>query len=149
MNVARHSPIVFFDGCCNLCNGSVRFLIRRDRKARISFASLQSEFARTTLTQDNDSAEPTTVVLLLEGREYYKSEAVVRIAGLLPWPWKVVSYTRYIPRRIRDAVYDFVARNRTIWFGRTEACMVPTPDLRSRFVDSDENVPFSAQAQNV
>ena len=149
MKVAGHRPIIFFDGYCNLCNGSVQFLLRHNSSDDLLFASLQSSVAGEILGTHEQGADPSTVVLLLNGQQYDKSDAVVRIANYLKWPWKALSYGRYVPKVIRDAIYDLVARNRMSWFGRSEECMLPTPELRSRFLDIDERQTLSVQPGNV
>ena len=130
---------VLFDGVCNLCNGFVQFIIRHDAAGRYRFAALQSEagqallaahgVAPATLTTDPDS-----VVLLSGGRLYSHSTAVLRIARGLGGAWRLAAGAEVLPRALRDAVYRFIARNRYRWFGRQESCMLPTPELKARFL---------------
>jgi predicted DCC family thiol-disulfide oxidoreductase YuxK len=125
-------PVVLFDGVCNLCNGSVVFIIRNDPRGVLRFAPLQSEQADRLLggrTPPRDS-----VVLVENGRVYTRSEAVLRIARLLRQPWPLLSGLIVLPAGVRDWLYDWIARNRYRWFGKREACMMPTPELRSRFL---------------
>jgi predicted DCC family thiol-disulfide oxidoreductase YuxK len=128
--------IVLFDGVCNLCTGSVLFILRRDPEERYRFASLQSEQGSALAREYAIPAgELTSVVLIEGGRAYQRSDAALRIARRLSGGWPALWLLRFVPRAIRDAVYDLVARNRYRWFGRQESCMIPTPELRARFLD--------------
>jgi predicted DCC family thiol-disulfide oxidoreductase YuxK len=135
----ERGPVILFDGHCNLCSGSVRFLIRRDPHARFRFASLQGEAARRLCMEAgaplHAATKPDSIVLIADGRALERSEAALAIAAYLGFPWRLFAFLRIVPRPIRDAAYRFVARNRDRWFGRTDACMVPTPELRARFID--------------
>ncbi|MDZ4700677.1 MAG: DCC1-like thiol-disulfide oxidoreductase family protein [Rhodothermales bacterium] len=128
--------LVLFDGVCNLCNGSVHFVIDRDPESYFRFAALQSEAAKPALAQcGRDAGVLDSIVLIEEGQCYTRSSAALRIARRLSGGWPVVYAGIIIPRVLRDAIYDFIARNRYRWFGRTEACRIPTLDLRARFLD--------------
>jgi len=132
---APANPIVLFDGVCNLCNGSVQFLIRRDPGARFRFASLQSPVGERLLDELGiDRQAVDSVILVEDGRWYKESDAALRIAHSLGGPWKALGILRLIPRPLRDGLYRFIARNRYRWFGKTEACWLPTPELRGRFL---------------
>ncbi len=132
--------VVLFDGVCNLCNGAVRFIIERDKKAAFSFASLQSEQAKSLLSgSDIDYAALKSILLVEEHVIYSKSDAVLRIAARLSGLWPMISFFRFIPRFIRDAIYDWIARNRYRWFGKEETCLLPSPELRQRFLDATNN----------
>jgi predicted DCC family thiol-disulfide oxidoreductase YuxK len=129
--------VVLFDGVCNLCNGTVQFILDRDPRGRFRFAPLQSEVAARMLAEHGvtiDRSAPYSVLLLEGGQVYARSAAVLRIAQNLafPWPGMVVFFA--VPRFVRDAVYRFIARHRYGWFGRTDACRIPTPALRARFL---------------
>jgi predicted DCC family thiol-disulfide oxidoreductase YuxK len=124
--------VVLFDGVCNLCNGAVRFILARDPAGRFRFASLQSEAARRLL-RDDGRAE--TIVLLEAGKTYTKSTAALRIARGLRFPWPLLYAFVAVPRPLRDLVYDWVARHRYRWFGKRETCLLPTPEVRGRFVE--------------
>lgn len=135
--------VVFFDGVCNLCNGAVQFVIDRDPSGTIRFAALQSEIAREILGPlgvELRPDEPDSIVLVTKGTgdkriAYDRSSAVLRIARKLSFPWPLLFYTGImVPRFVRDAFYKFVARHRYRWFGKTESCRVPTPELRARFL---------------
>jgi predicted DCC family thiol-disulfide oxidoreductase YuxK len=126
--------IILFDGVCNLCNGVVRFVIARDPQARFKFASQQSQ-AGIELLRQHHLPEMTSVVLIRDGQALLKSDAVLEIALLLPgWSWAVAF--KFVPRGLRDFVYDLVARSRYSLFGKREACWLPTPELRTRFLDT-------------
>lgn len=132
-------PVVLFDGACNLCNASVQFVLRRDPRARFRFAALQSQAAGELLAAAGwQGPRPDSVALVEGGRVLWKSSAALAIARKLRWPWPALAAFALVPRPLRDLVYDFVARRRLRWFGRREACMVPTKDLRARFLDAGE-----------
>ena len=134
-------PIVLFDGVCNLCSQSTTFIIRHDPAGRFRFASLQSDVARE-LGQEYgfDPADLDTVVLIERGHVYTKSDAAVRIARRLKGPPRRWYAARHLPRPVRDALYDVVARNRYRWFGNKAECIVPTPKLAARFLDDSQPV---------
>jgi predicted DCC family thiol-disulfide oxidoreductase YuxK len=128
---------ILFDGVCNLCSGSVQFLIERDPGAKFQFAALQSDAAGRLLASAGRSSPepPETFVLFEDGRVFTRSTAALRITRHLPFPWPLAWGFMLIPRPVRDAIYDWVARHRYRWFGRREQCMVPTPERRQRFID--------------
>ena len=133
--MATANPIVLFDGVCNLCNGSVQFIIRHDRQGRFRFASLQSPVGQDLQTRFGMDPGRLDSVLLVEGDRWYKeSDAALRIACGMSGAWKALAVLRVIPRPIRDAVYRLIARNRYRWFGKQETCWLPTPELRGRFL---------------
>jgi predicted DCC family thiol-disulfide oxidoreductase YuxK len=128
-------PVVLFDGVCNLCNGSVRFVVRHDRRGRFRFASLQSEAGQALLRRHGlDPADLFSVVLVDGGRVTTRSDAALDVARGLGGAWRAAGLLRAVPRPVRDRVYDWVARNRYRWFGRRDACMLPSPELRARFL---------------
>jgi predicted DCC family thiol-disulfide oxidoreductase YuxK len=130
-------PILLYDGVCNLCNGFVRFVLARDPAARFRFAAIQSEPGRRLLTErglDPDALD--TVVLLDErGRARTRSDAVLAVLARLRAPWPLAAAFRVVPAFVRDPVYRAIARARYRWFGRTDSCPAPTPELRGRFLD--------------
>jgi len=137
--VTHPRPVILFDGVCNLCNATVQFVVARDPRGRFRFAALQSAAARQLLQRhDAAPADLGTVVLVDGEHRYTKSDAVLRVVRHLSGAWPVLSVLRLVPRPLRDAVYDWVARNRYDWFGRRRTCMVPTPELRTRFLASHE-----------
>lgn len=128
-------PIILFDGVCNLCNNSVNFVIRHDKTDRFRFASLQSEAATHLAAQYHTSFENlSSFILIEEGKVYRRSTAALRVARHLGFPYYALYLLIILPPFLRDAIYNQVSRNRYRWFGKKEACMVPTPALRSKFL---------------
>ena len=128
------SPVLLFDGVCNLCTGAVQWVIAHDRDARVMFASLQSPRGEHLRRAYGVGADSDSQVLIVGGHAYTHSSAVLRTAGLLRWPWRAALLLLAVPRPVRDGAYRFVARRRYGWFGRTQACWLPTPALLARFV---------------
>ncbi|SFB68969.1 Predicted thiol-disulfide oxidoreductase YuxK, DCC family [Halobiforma haloterrestris] len=134
-DLPEDAPVVLFDGVCNLCNGFVQFLVPRDTEGMLYFASLQSDAATALLADHEPSPHDLESVVLVEGDDcYVKSDAVIRIARHLGGIYALAAVGRLVPRRLRDWLYDFVAANRYDWFGKREQCMVPTGDVRERFL---------------
>lgn len=128
-------PVLLFDGVCNLCNGVVQFVINHDTRGQFRFASLQSEAGQALLRQHRLSTTNfDTFILLEEGRIFTRSSAALRIARKLNGFWPLLYMFMVIPKFIRDFFYNLVSRNRYRWFGQQEACMLPTPELKSRFL---------------
>ena len=127
--------LVLFDGICNLCNGAVLFIIKRDNAGKITFASLQSELGRDHLVRNGLDPDALHSIIVIEnGKLFQKSDAVLRIVARMDGAWAWLQIFRIIPRFLRDALYDLVARFRYKIFGKTEACMIPTPELKRRSV---------------
>ena len=133
---ADGGPIVLFDGACNLCNATVQFILRHDRKGVFRFAPLQGAYGGRLLAWlGRGGISPDTFLLQADGRVYVQSEGALRtLRGLGP-PWSLLYMFIILPAGLRDAVYAYVARNRYRWFGRRETCYLPTPGLRGRFLD--------------
>jgi predicted DCC family thiol-disulfide oxidoreductase YuxK len=136
------AKVILFDGVCNLCNRSIQFVIRHDPDAQFQFAPLQSEVAHRLLRSVGDASEvdsrpaiPDSFILLDEGRVFKRSTAALRIVRQLRSPWRLLYALTIVPRPLRDWLYDRIAQNRYRWFGRRDTCMVPTPQLRARFLD--------------
>ena len=128
-------PVVLFDGVCNLCNRSVGFIIRRDPKARFRFAALQSDPGRRLLKARSLPLDQFDTMVLIDGSSSYtRSDAAIRIARRLSGPWPILAAARVIPRPMRNWLYDLVAGHRYRWFGRKDACMMPTEDVAHRFL---------------
>lgn len=127
-------PIILFDGVCNLCNGAVQSIIKRDKKRVFRFASLQSGTGKKLLEQYRIPPDYSSIILIEPEKAWYKSTAVLRIARKLPGAWPLLYVLVAIPRFIRDPVYNFVARNRYKWFGKQEECRQPAPQLKERFI---------------
>lgn len=134
-------PVLFFDGECNLCNGAVQFVVRHDKKNQFLFATLQSEAgkqARQNLQQNANV--PESVILYYNGRYFVRSSAALHTAKLLGGLWPICYAGIIIPRFLRDAVYDFVSRNRYKWFGKRNECMIPSEELKKRFLPEERNL---------
>ncbi|MFN8441819.1 MAG: thiol-disulfide oxidoreductase DCC family protein [Caldilineaceae bacterium] len=128
--------VVLFDGVCNLCNATVQFIIKHDAQRRFKFAALQSAAADQLLKQQPQLTSALESVILVEdGKIYTESDAALHIARRLNGVWSLFFFLIFVPRWLRDPVYRFIARNRYRWFGKQDSCMIPTPELRSRFLD--------------
>jgi predicted DCC family thiol-disulfide oxidoreductase YuxK len=133
-NAIEHA-ILLFDGECNLCNHAVQFVIPRDPRDYYRFAALQSEAGKQILKQYQLSpTEMNTVILIQNGKLYTKSSAALKLARNLNRLWPLVYLLIIIPSFLRDPVYDWIARNRYKWFGRREFCIMPTPEMKSKFL---------------
>ena len=133
---ASHNHVVLFDGVCNLCNGFVQFLIKRDKQAMLRFASLQSEYGQRRMNHGPaDLREADSVVFIQNGNYFVRSEAALRILIRLGGIWRLAYIGFIFPSFIRDAVYNWVARNRYGWFGRKDQCMVPSPEWSKWFIE--------------
>ena len=132
---ARHERVIVFDGVCNWCNAWVNFAIDHDPQGKFKLGTLQSDHAKQILQELQLSTEDFETFLLLERtRIFTKSTAALRIARHLSGFWPLLYLCIVVPRPFRDAVYDFVARHRYKWMGKAEACRVPTPSERARFI---------------
>jgi len=132
--------IIIFDGICNLCNSSVQFIISLDKKDVFRFLPLQSEKAEKMISTFNENIKNVdTVILVHENKLFVKSQAALFIAKLLDYPWKFFYFfkfiPKFIPKFIRDWVYEMIAQNRYQCFGKKTTCMVPTDDIKSKFLD--------------
>lgn len=130
------TPIVLFDGACNLCEASVKFLIRNDKKDAFRFASLQSEIGQELLKKFNlPTQKHDSFVLIIDKKIYLRSSAALKICNYLGGFWRLCKIFWLIPKPLRDTVYDFIAKNRYKWFGKKSECMLPTPEIRKRFLE--------------
>lgn len=127
--------IVLFDGDCVLCNTWARFIAARDPRCQFALGTLQSATGRHLLRARGLSLETESVVFLWPGGAAVKSDAILRMTAHLSAPWPLATALRIIPRFLRDAVYDLIARHRYRWFGREPACPLPTPELRARMLE--------------
>jgi len=136
-------PILLYDGVCGLCHRSVQFVLRHDAAGRFRFAALQSAFAAGILSRyGRDPRDLDTVYLLLdEGganeRLLCRSDAILAVLRELGGPWALLATARVLPRTLRDRAYAFLARRRYRWFGRSDQCLLPRAEVRSRFLDAD------------
>jgi predicted DCC family thiol-disulfide oxidoreductase YuxK len=136
MNAGIDKPVILFDGICNLCQGSVQFVLKHDKRRQFLFASLQSEIANALLaTYLHDFPRPDSFVLIENGKMFLRSTAALRVCRKLNPPFPLLYSLIVIPAFIRDAVYDWVAKNRYRWFGKMKTCWIPTPELSARFLD--------------
>jgi predicted DCC family thiol-disulfide oxidoreductase YuxK len=128
--------VILFDGVCNLCNTGIQSIIKKDKKRKFRFASLQGEKGQSLLREFNLTDNNLDSFVLIEGdKAYTRSTAALRIAKITGGFWKILYGLIIVPRFMRDAVYNLIARNRYRWFGRKDECMIPTPELRDRFLD--------------
>lgn len=147
MAADSEKPTILFDGVCNLCERSVQFVIRNDRRARYRFAALQSPAAaRILANHDYRDDSLSSVLLVADGAVHRKSRAALRILRQLDAPWPLLYYLFFwVPAPIADPVYDFIGNRRYRWFGRKQSCWIPNLDLRRRFLDqgieSDDQAP--------
>ncbi len=126
-------PLVLFDGVCNFCNGSVNFIIRNDKADRFRFAPLQSDIGRENIERFGlDSLD--SIILVEDDQAFAHSTAALRIARGLGFPWSLSYAGIIVPRFLRDFFYKTFAKYRYKMFGRTDACMIPTPEVRAKFL---------------
>ncbi len=129
-------PLILFDGVCNLCNGVVKLVIRQDKKAYFKLAALQSKAGQQFLQQHQlPQKDFETFLLIQNGKIYQQADAALLVAKHFSWYWQWLQFFWLVPRPLRNAVYRFVARNRYRWFGKKEACMIPTPAIKNRFLE--------------
>jgi len=134
--VINDYPIIFFDGVCNLCNSSVQFIIKKDRKKQFRFASLQGKAGQELLKKFNLPADNFNSFILAEGDQIYtRSTAVLKMLKKLGGGWELFYGFIIVPKFIRNAIYNWIARNRYRWYGKRDKCMIPTSDLKERFLD--------------
>lgn len=127
------NPIILFDGMCNLCTGSVQFVIKRDKKKIFRFASLQSDIGQQLTAGVQTAAVMDTFMLYKNGKLYTRSTAALLVAKELSGVWPALSLLMVVPPVLRDSAYNMVAKNRYRWFGKKNECWLPTPDLKERF----------------
>ncbi|HEX8362499.1 MAG TPA: thiol-disulfide oxidoreductase DCC family protein [Longimicrobium sp.] len=128
-------PVVLYDGVCGMCNGLVKFVARRDRRGRFRFAALQGETGQALLREHGLPADDfDTAVLVEDGRAFVRSRAILRIVNGLGGAWRAAGVFAIVPAPVLDFLYDQVARSRYRIFGRSDACMLPPPELRARFL---------------
>ncbi len=117
-------PIILFDGICNLCNGTVDFLLKHDKKKQFRFVPLQSDEGKLYIQKYQIPSDTDSVLLIKSNQVYFESDAAVEIAEMLNFPWKLARYIKFIPKKMRDKVYRWMAKNRYRWFGKRESCRV-------------------------
>ena len=128
-----NEPIIFFDGICNLCNHSVDFVLRHEKGDHLKFASLQSNFAIQLLNGLDLPESLDSIIFLVNGKNYFESDAVIEISKHLKFPYNMIKYANWIPKKLRDLVYRFTAKYRYKIFGKRPMCRVPSKELSDRF----------------
>lgn len=128
-------PIILFDGVCNFCNGAVNFTIKRDKQKKIRFAALQCDAGRQLVQQYGLPADDMRSFLFIEnGKVYNRSTAALKVCRYLTGLWPLCYGLIIVPAFIRNGIYDWIAKNRYKWFGERQDCMIPTPEVRTRFL---------------
>ena len=131
----NHHNIILFDGVCNLCNGTVNFVIDHDPKGTFKFSALQSDIGKNYIEKFAiDTAKTDSIILIEKDQAYIKSTAALRIAKKLSGAYPLLYGFIIIPTFIRNMVYNWIAKNRYKWFGKSDACRIPTPELTERFL---------------
>jgi predicted DCC family thiol-disulfide oxidoreductase YuxK len=130
-----HENLILFDGVCNFCNSSVRFIIRHDKKAVFKFLPIQSALGREIYQSAGlDPDDFQTFLVFTGGRTLVRSDAALEVARQFGDAWRLLGVFRIVPKGVRDWVYSFIARRRYYWFGRRDACMVPSESVKQRFL---------------
>lgn len=141
----REPAVILFDGVCNLCEGVVRFVAPRDPLGRFRFAPLQSPVGRALLERHDLPPDDLETFVLIDGtRCLTRSDAMLELAARMDAPWSWLRWLRVVPAGVRDRIYQLVVRNRYRWFGRKQTCMVPTPELRARFLEDPDEIDSAA-----
>ncbi len=128
--------IILFDGVCNFCNSTVQFIIKKDTQTKFKFAALQSRTGNDLLVKHGLKVDGLdTIVLLKKGFVFLRSDAALQIAKELVMPWRILVIFKIIPKFIRDFLYDVFAKHRYRWFGKRDKCLIPTQELRQKFLE--------------
>ena len=136
MNKDVNKKIVLFDGVCNLCSNSVQFILKRDKKNQFIFGSLQGKAGQQYLAKYNLPANTFNSFMLVEDETLHTlSTAALRMLRHLGGGWSLLYAFIIVPKFIRDAIYKWIAKNRYNWFGKKDACWIPTPALKAKFLD--------------
>lgn len=130
----ENKAVILFDGVCNLCNGYVQFIIKRDPKGQFQFAPLQSQIAEELIQRHQLPNKIDSVILIDNDKAYTFSDAPLKILYKLGGFWSLTYPFILVPKFIRDRVYKWIAKNRYQWFGQKNSCMIPTPELKQRFL---------------
>jgi predicted DCC family thiol-disulfide oxidoreductase YuxK len=131
----NNQPTILFDGVCNFCNSAINFVIKRDKKGIIKFAPLQSDAGQSLLIQYNlPTNDIKSFVFIEEGKAYTQSIAAIKVCKYLGGLWPICKVFAIVPKFIRDSLYNWVAKNRYKWFGERDTCMIPTPEIKARFL---------------
>lgn len=137
-SLPQNIQIILFDGVCNLCNEAIQVIIKKDKKKIFRYASLQSEIGKQLLKERNINSGKIDSIILIDPNVafYIKSTAALEISKKMSGLYPVFSIFLILPTKLRDWVYDFIARNRYRWFGKKDACIIPTPELKALFLDT-------------
>ena len=132
----ENKKIILFDGVCNLCNSAVQYVIEHDKNDVFMFAALQSDIGEKLMKERGiEASQIDSIILIEQGVAYYtKSTAALKIARSFGGIWQLAGVFQWIPEKIRDWVYDYIANNRYKWYGKKEACMVPSSKIMARFL---------------
>lgn len=132
----KHKKLILFDGVCNLCNSSIQYVIKHDKNDTFRFTALQSDIGQQIIDTYNIDTSKTDSILLYSNENGLsaKSSAALKIATQLGFPRNMMTIFFIIPPFIRNWVYDYIAKNRYKWYGKTKECMIPTPELKSKFL---------------
>lgn len=135
-NLPKDKKIILFDGVCNLCESSVQFIIKRDKKDIFRFVAIQSEMGQKIIKHIGiDTSKTDSIILYIPGQAYYyKAEAALLIAKELKGVYSLLAIFSFVPNAIKNVVYDYIAKNRYKWYGKKESCMIPTPELKAKFL---------------
>lgn len=135
-NLPKNKKIILFDGVCNLCNGAVQFIIKHDKKDTFRFTALQSDLGKDICSYIGvDQTKIDSIILYNPGvAYYYKSSAAIEIAEELGGIYSLISIFKILPEKIRNYIYDYIAKNRYKWYGKKESCMIPTTELKDKFL---------------
>lgn len=129
-------PIILFDGVCNFCDSAVNFVIKRDKKALLKFATLQSSIANQLLAKNNLPANDLSSFVFIENNKIYtRSTGALKVCSYLTGLWPMMYGFMIVPKFIRDGIYNWISKNRYKWFGKKEECMIPTANVKSRFLN--------------
>ena len=136
VGLPKHKKLILFDGVCNLCDASVQYIIKHDKDNAFLFTALQSEIGQQIIKEFNIDTNKIDSIILYSNEHgiSYKSTAALKIASKLGFPRNLLSVFLIFPAIIRNWVYDYIAKNRYKWYGKKEECMIPTPDLKSKFL---------------
>jgi len=130
----KQNPVILFDGVCNLCNGTVDFLLKRDSKKQFRYSALQSETGKALIQKYQIPEQTDSVILIKLNKVYFESDAVIEISNLLPFPWRLGIIFQIIPKIIRDKIYRWIAKKRYQWFGKRKTCRIPTSEEKEFFM---------------
>ncbi|RKS20450.1 putative DCC family thiol-disulfide oxidoreductase YuxK [Flavobacterium endophyticum] len=135
-NLPQDKKIILFDGVCNLCDSSIQFIIKHDKKDLFRFVALQSEIGMEIIKHIGvDTSKIDSILLYEPGKAYYyKAEAALKIAKELGGIYTAISWFGILPKFLTNSVYDYIAKNRYKWYGKKDACMIPTPELKAKFL---------------